>query len=72
MTDERIAALLDWPIAWFRNLEKYAPEDFVVRVKNLVAVAEREEREAIIASIPGGCSVDPQWICDMIRERNGT
>ena len=27
------------------------------------------EREAIIAAIPGGNIVDPQWVCDMIRQR---
>jgi hypothetical protein len=27
------------------------------------------EREAIIQEIPGGYSVDPQWVCDMIRAR---
>ena len=27
------------------------------------------EREAIIQRIPGGHSVDPQWVCDMIRAR---
>ncbi|CAB4134225.1 hypothetical protein UFOVP272_35 [uncultured Caudovirales phage] len=28
------------------------------------------EREAIIQEIPGGHSVDPQWVCDMIRARS--
>lgn len=69
MTDERIADLMGWPA--FMKLEQYGPEDLVTRLKNLVATAEREEREAIIANIPGGCSVDPQAVCDMIRERNG-
>ena len=27
------------------------------------------ERDAIIKEIPGGSSVDPQWVCDMIRAR---
>ena len=27
------------------------------------------ECEAIIQEIPGGYSVDPQWVCDMIRAR---
>jgi hypothetical protein len=29
-----------------------------------------KEREAIIQEIPGGYSVDPQWVCDMIRARS--
>lgn len=33
------------------------------------AVAAKE-REAIIGKIPCGCSVDPQWVCDIIRERS--
>ena len=37
-----------------------------------VAVREavKAEREAIIQEIPGGYSVDPQWVCDMIRARS--
>lgn len=31
-----------------------------------------DEREAIIQEIPGGYSVDPQWVCDMIRARSNT
>ena len=36
------------------------------RFAKLVAAAERE---AIISIIPGGRSVDPQWLCDEIRAR---
>ena len=32
-----------------------------------IAMEIAAERERIIAAIPGGCSVDPQWVCDMIR-----
>ena len=32
-----------------------------------IAAAVAAERERIIAKIPGGLSVDPQWVCDMIR-----
>lgn len=31
--------------------------------------AARQERQAIIAEMPGGHYVDPQWVCDMIRAR---
>ena len=30
------------------------------------------ERETIIQAMPGGHSVDPQWVCDMIRSRGNT
>ena len=30
------------------------------------------EREAIIQMMPGGHSVDPQWVCDAIRARGNT
>ena len=30
------------------------------------------EREAIIQMMPGGHSVDPQWVCDAIRARRNT
>ena len=33
--------------------------------------AVRAEREAIIQMMPGGSSVDPQWVCDAIRARGG-
>ena len=39
---------------------------FAALVAALVAAAERE---AIIQAMPGGHSVDPQWVCDMIRAR---
>lgn len=31
--------------------------------------AVEAEREAIIQMMPGGHSVDPQWVCDEIRAR---
>jgi hypothetical protein len=34
------------------------------------AAGAAAEREAIIQKIPGGHSVDPQWVCDMIRARS--
>ena len=30
------------------------------------------ERETIIQAMPGGHSVDSQWVCDMIRSRGNT
>jgi hypothetical protein len=33
--------------------------------------ALQAERQAIIDAMPGGYSVDPQWVCDFIRERAG-
>lgn len=44
-----------------RPLEEY--------VKRKVEKAVAAEREAIIQAMPGGHSVDPQWVCDMIRAR---
>jgi hypothetical protein len=38
-------------------------------IKILVQKAVLAEREAIIQMMPGGYSVDPQWVCDMIRAR---
>lgn len=34
-----------------------------------VEAAVRAEREAILALLPGGYSVDPQWLADAIRAR---
>ena len=36
------------------------------------AAGAAAEREAIIQAMPGGHSVDPQWVCDMIRARSNT
>ena len=33
----------------------------------LVADAQAADRERIIAAMPGGHSVDPQWVADMVR-----
>lgn len=41
------------------------------QLHKLVELVVATEREEIIASIPGGCVVDPQWVCDMIRDRPG-
>ena len=40
--------------------------------EEFAAMAVASELEAIIAEIPGGSVVDPQWVCDMIRERGVT
>lgn len=34
-----------------------------------IKAAIEDEREAIIQMMPGGHSVDPQWVCDAIRAR---
>lgn len=38
-------------------------------LREMIEAAKAEERAAIIAEMPGGHSVDPQWVCDMIRAR---
>ena len=43
---------------------------FVERIEPIIRTAIVGEREAIINAIPGGDIVDPQWVCDMIRERS--
>ena len=48
------------------SVTQEALERFAALVAALVAAAERE---AIIQAMPGGHSVDPQWVCDMIRAR---
>jgi hypothetical protein len=44
----------------------------VDQLERLVELVRADEREAIIQEIPGGYSVDPQWVCDMIRARSNT
>lgn len=44
------------------------PED----LERFAELVRADEREAIIQEIPGGYSVDPQWVCDMIRARSNT
>ena len=38
-------------------------------LEEMLQFAQHVEREEIIEEIPGGCIVDPQWVCDMIRGR---
>lgn len=66
MTDEELASM------WFDARDEYEQSEPGTNVTRLRAFARRiaeAEREQIIASIPGGSSVDPQWVCDMIRAR---
>ena len=44
----------------------------IVRDERFAELVRSDEREAIIQEIPGGYSVDPQWVCDMIRARSNT
>ena len=46
---------------WTEEIEAFA--------KLVEAKAKAEEREHIIQMMPGGSSVDPQWVCDQIRAR---
>ena len=41
-------------------------------MESFAALVAAAEREAIIQAMPGGHSVDPQWVCDMIRARGNT
>ena len=34
----------------------------------LVSAAVAKDRERICAALPGGWSVDPQWVADMVRD----
>lgn len=56
-------------VDWCRPLLDYQANDTALR--EMIEAAKAEEREAIIAEMPGGHSVDPQWVCDMIRARKG-
>ena len=47
----------------------FVDQSELLRFAALVAAAKRE---AIIQAMPGGHSVDPQWVCDMIRARGNT
>jgi hypothetical protein len=37
------------------------------QLRAYAAVAVAAERERIISALPGGYSVDPQWVADMVR-----
>jgi hypothetical protein len=41
-------------------------------IQSALERARADERAKILAMIPGGSSVDPQWVCDMIREMGTT
>jgi hypothetical protein len=79
----REAGLLPNPEVYVEDLERFA--SLVAAAKDAehqqtLALQQRSyereieieveaEREAIIQAMPGGHSVDPQWVCDMIRAR---
>ena len=48
--------------------EQNAEVEYLFTLEGINALLTAE-REAIIQEIPGGHSVDPQWVCDMIRAR---
>lgn len=52
-----------------RAINTHTHDDTILR--EMIEAARQEERESIIAAMPGGCSVDPQWVCDMTRARGG-
>ena len=62
---ERLGNTPDWVLArlLIRTLDAYASA--VVWASPFVNVAA--ERERIINALPGGQSVDPQWVADMVR-----
>jgi hypothetical protein len=45
------------------------PVDVKERLEAFAKLVAAKERESIIEMIPGGSSVDPQWLCDQIRAR---
>ena len=59
-----------------RDYDSHMRHDFFMgntdSLERLVELVRADEREAIIQEIPGGYSVDPQWVCDMIRARSNT
>lgn len=61
-----VISQIDNMYAGLRNQLREAHEK---ELRELIEKARREERESIIAEMPGGHSVDPQWVCDMIRAR---
>jgi hypothetical protein len=76
MTDEEADKAQSWrkispQVAW-HLIERHSEgwDDINTLMAAYVRAHINAEREAIIEAIPGGCSVDPQWVCDMIRERS--
>jgi len=62
-----------------RGLSKFVHDDFTIgdeaadeieRLTRELEDAKEAERAEIIAMMPGGDIVDPQEICDIIRERS--
>ena len=56
-----------------REATDHLPDADSIRPQGIVLLAldagEQAERETIIQAMPGGHSVDPQWVCDAIRAR---
>ena len=57
MTDDEITAIVGWPT-----------EPEMLKYRKIASAAEAAERERIVNALPGGYSVDPQWVADMVRD----
>ena len=51
-----------------RDLEKKWRKDAEYDLEELIAAAVAADRERICLALPGGWSVDPQWVADMVRD----
>ena len=51
-----------------RDLEKKWRKDAEHDREELIVAAVAAERERICLALPGGWSVDPQWVADMVRD----
>ena len=51
-----------------RDLEKKWRKDAEHDREELIAAAVAAERNRIVNALPGGYSVDPQWVADMVRD----
>ena len=51
-----------------RDLEKKWRKDAEHDREELIVAAIAAERERICLALPGGWSVDPQWVADMVRD----
>ena len=51
-----------------RDLEKKWRKDAEHDREELIVAAIAADRERICLALPGGWSVDPQWVADMVRD----
>ena len=57
-----------WAMSQGSQSIEEAIQRIVSKLESFATLAVCIDRERIFLALPGGCSVDPQWVADMVRD----